>query len=148
MPGGIYHTGWRGVVRGPIFLDDEDRALFLRELARTQRTHRWKVELYCLLTNHLHLLIETPLANLSAGMQRLGSGYARRFNARHRRRGHVFEQRFWSSLIKSEAELEVVAAYIRQNPVSAGVCKDPADWPWLGGRLERPRSSQRTWAYV
>jgi putative transposase len=68
-------------------------------------------------------------------MQRLGSGYARRFNARHRRKGHVFEQRFWSSLVKSERELELVVSYIQGNPVTAGLCDDPTDWPWLGGRL-------------
>ncbi len=135
MPGGVYHVGWRGVVRGSIFLDDGDRRIFVSELARTERTLGWNVLLYCLMTNHLHLLVETPTGNLSAGMQRLGSGYARRFNARHGRRGHVFEQRFWSSLVKTETELELVGAYICGNPVTAGLCDDALDWPWLGGRL-------------
>jgi putative transposase len=135
MPGGVYHVGWRGVLRGPIFLDDGDRTLFRLMLRRSERRLGWRVLLYCLMTNHLHLLVETPKPNLSLGMQRLGSAYARRFNAKHGRRGHVFEQRFWSSLVKSDRELELVAAYIHGNPVTAGLCDDSLDWPWLGGRL-------------
>ena len=82
------------------------------------------------MTNHFHLLIETPQPNLSAGMQRLKSEYATYFNARFGHVGHLFEQRFGSRLIEDEEYFIEAIRYIAFNPVKAGFCDHPAAWPW------------------
>lgn len=85
---------------------------------------------YCLLDNHVHLLIETPEANLGAGMQHLHGLYGQTFNARHGRSGHVFQGRYGAVRVTSDEHLWTVVAYIAHNPVEAGLCKDPNQWPW------------------
>jgi len=97
---------------------------------RVVRRCRWRVHAYCLMTNHFHLLIETPKPNLSSGMQRLKSDYAAYFNDRHSFVGHLFQQRFGSRLIETERHLEKALRYIAFNPVVAGLCKRPSDWRW------------------
>jgi hypothetical protein len=84
--------------------------------------------------NHVHLLIETPRPNLASGMQWLHGRFARDFNARHRRSGHVFQGRYGSVLMKSQAQLWLVVSYIARNPVAAGLCAGPADWLWCSHR--------------
>ncbi len=90
----------------------------------------WRLHAYCLMTNHFHLLVETPETNLSSGMQRLKSGYAAYFNERHLLVGHLFQQRFDSRLIESEEHFSESLRYIALNPVRAGLCEHPAQWPW------------------
>ena len=80
-PGGIYHVTARGNRKQRIFLADEDRELFLKLLARITIPLRWFFHAYCLMENHYHLVIETPEANLSAGVQRLNGRYAQAFNS-------------------------------------------------------------------
>jgi hypothetical protein len=81
------------------------------------------------MTNHVHLLIETPTTNLGNGMQLLHGQYARAFNARHKRKGHLFETRYLSPVV-DDRTLARTAAYIVVNPVAAGLCRDAADWRW------------------
>ena len=90
----------------------------------------WRLHAYCLMDNHFHLLIETPNPNLSAGMQRLKSDYAAYFNGRHSFEGHLFQQRFGSRLIETEEYFADALRYIALNPVKAGLCGHPSDWPW------------------
>jgi putative transposase len=80
--------------------------------------------------NHYHLLVETPRANLSAGMRQLNGLYARRFNGRHSRCGHVFQARYRSILIQKESHLLAVVRYVALNPVRAGLCRHPAQYRW------------------
>jgi putative transposase len=80
--------------------------------------------------NHLHLLLETPQPNLGAGMQRLQGSYAQSFNRRHHRTGHLFQGRYGSAYITSDEHLWTVAGYVALNPVSAGLCEAPEEWPW------------------
>ena len=82
------------------------------------------------MVNHFHLLVETPEPNLSGGMQRLKSEYASYFNERHALVGHLFQQRFDSRLIESEDYLGDALRYIALNPVKAGLCSYPWEWPW------------------
>ncbi len=84
--------------------------------------------------NHVHLVIETPEANLSAGMQRLHSGYAMALNGRHARSGHVFQGRFGSKLIKDDQQFAATFQYVADNPVKAGLCQLPEEWPWSSYR--------------
>ena len=82
----------------------------------------------------VHLLVETPNANLGQGMQRLHGGYARKFNDRHGRVGHVFQGRFENKLQRTDEQLWTTARYIARNPVEAGLCDVADEWPWSSHR--------------
>src|SRR5690348_4565502 len=88
VPGAIYHLLSRRDRREPIVKDDKDRALFLQLLGRTCRRTAWQIHAYCLMSNHFHLVVETPRSTLSAGMQWFLGSYIRQFNRRHRLAGH------------------------------------------------------------
>jgi REP element-mobilizing transposase RayT len=111
----------RGIRREAIFRDDEDRGCFMETLGEACEKTGWRVHAYVLMPNHYHLLLETPEANLSEGMQWLHGTYATRFRIRHRLVGHVFQNRFKSPLIEPESDhyLQVVSDYIHLNPVRA-----------------------------
>ena len=134
---GIYHVVTRGVREQPIYLDDTDRRLFVRLLRKVARERAWTIHVFALMTNHYHLVVQTPDADVSEGMQYLNGVYAMAFNARHAYEGHVFERRFWSRVIESEADYLETCGYVLQNPVRAGLCRTFTDWPWSGGELRR-----------
>jgi REP element-mobilizing transposase RayT len=91
MENGIFHVYARGNDRQAIYRDDGDRATYLRLLERVVRRQEWRVLAFCLMDNHVHLLVQTPHADLGRGMQRLHGHYAQTFNARHGRVGHLFQ---------------------------------------------------------
>jgi putative transposase len=127
---GIYHVTARGNRREPIYVDEADRLRYLAMLGRVTTRMQWLCLSYCQMGNHVHLLIETTSPNLGTGMQRLHGLYAQYFNRRHGYSGHLFGERFHGEPIKSDAHLWMVAPYIARNPVRAGVCATPLDWPW------------------
>jgi len=131
---GIYHAFARGNNRMALFYDDEDRGGYLRLLERVAGLKDWRCLAFCLMTNHIHLMIETPEANLSSGMQTLQGRYAQGFNFRHGRSGHVFEGRYGAVLIESDVHLRAAAAYIARNPVDAALCERPESWAWSSYR--------------
>jgi REP-associated tyrosine transposase len=135
---GIHHVFARGNDRQAIYRDDHDRLLYLELLGRVVFRKRWRCLAYCLMDNHVHLLVQTPDANLGAGMQRLHGDYALLFNRRHGRVGHLFQGRFGSNLVTDDEELWTIARYIARNPVEAGRCRFASDWPWssVKGLLE------------
>ena len=99
-PGAIWHVTARGNRKEDIFLDDRDRHPFFDHLAKVVTLYRWRLHAWVLMTNHFHLLVETPEPNLSRGMHLLNGRYSQGFNARHGRVGHVFQGRYkatWSS---------------------------------------------------
>jgi putative transposase len=130
MEGGIYHVFARGNGRGLIFLDDVDRHRYLRLLGEATDRARWRTLAYCLMDNHVHLLLETPEGGLGRGMQWLQGRYAQRFNARHRHVGHVFQGPYGSVRVTTDDQLWVLATYIATNPVRAGRCDAAGDWRW------------------
>jgi putative transposase len=130
VAGGIHHVFARGNNREAVFRDGWDRRLYLKLLAAVIARQRWRCLAYCLMGNHMHLLLETPEPNLGAGMQRLHGDYARRFNDRHGRDGHVFRGRFRATRVTSDGQLSWLVGYIACNPVKAGLVTDPAAWPW------------------
>jgi REP-associated tyrosine transposase len=134
VAGGVHHVFARGNGRQRIYLDDVDRLSYLAMLARVAAHLEWRCLAYCLMDNHLHLLIETPMPNLGEGMQWLHGRFAQRFNARHGRCGHVFQGRYGSVLMTSQAQVWMAVAYIARNPVAAGLCATLADWPWSSHR--------------
>jgi putative transposase len=134
IPGGVYHVMSRGNGRAAIFEDDADYATFLRHLAKVVERFGWLCHGFCLMPNHVHLLLETPDPNLAAGMQVLNLSYARYFNWRKRRVGHVFQGPYRDVLVRRDAHLLELCRYIALNPVRAGLVTDPADWPWASYR--------------
>ena len=89
---------------------------------------------FCLMPNHYHLVVETELWRLSAGVQSLNGVYAQAFNRRHRRWGHLFGERFASWVVEDDAHLVNTIEYVLQNPVRAGLVERAADWPWAAVR--------------
>lgn len=132
--GGIFHLTARGNRRQPIFVDDIDRERCFERLDTTVERYRWVCHAYCLMGNHLHLLITTPEENLSESMQWLLGRYAQSFNERHAVDGHLFQGRFTSRLVLSEPHLVELARYIVLNPVRARLCRSAADWRWSSYR--------------
>lgn len=131
---GVYHVTTRGVARAAIARDDEDARLFLVLVAEVSRRERWNCHAFCLMPNHHHLIVAAELVRLSRGMQRLNGVYAERFNERHRRSGHLFGDRFAAWTIRDDDHLRDAAEYVLQNPVRAGLCDRPEEWPWSGRR--------------
>ena len=134
VAGGIYHVFARGNRRALIYYDDYDRLTYLTVLGKVIEATHWNCLAYCLMENHVHLVLETPSPNLSAGMQRLQGRYAQRFNLRHGHTGHVFQGRFGAIRVTSDGQLRAVAAYVARNPVEARLCRRPEDWPWGSAR--------------
>ncbi len=130
VEGGLYHVYARGNAKARIYMDNYDRGAYLALLGRVTTGVRWRCLSYCLMENHVHLLLETPYANLSKGMQQLHGRYAQAFNARHGRVGHLFQGRYGAVRAKSDQQLLAVVAYIARNPVEAGLCQRPSEWPW------------------
>jgi len=118
----------RGDGREAIFRAVSDRAELLRTLGRTCEKTGWQVHAYCLMTNHFHLVVETPQANLSLGMKWLLGTYTQRFNLRHRHWGHVFGGRYKAQLIDGRSASYLVCAcnYVHLNPVRAHLVKKSA----------------------
>src|SRR6266849_4570663 len=139
--GAYYHVGTRGNNHAPIVVDDGDRAVFLHILRRVRRRYEWRVHASCLMGNHYHLVVETPLPNLSDGMRDLNGSYARAFNERHRRRDHVFGRRFWSKLIESEEQYTAAVDYVVNNPLHHGFARRVQEWRWTSGPGVRPIDS-------
>ena len=140
----MHHVYARGNNRRPIFLDDSDRHCYLADLAYVVERQRWYLLAYCLMDNHVHLVVETPRANLAPGMQWLHGNYAQDFNERHGWTGHLFQGRYGSRLITSDERLWGVLAYVMWNRLEAGLCDDPAEYSWSShpamlGRRAAPR---------
>jgi len=155
-PGAVYHVMNRGDRREPIFRDDEDRQQFIRTLGQACGKTGWAVQALCLMPNHFHLAVETPRANLVAGMKWLLGTYTGRFNRRHKLFGHLFSGRYKALVVDGSGTgyLKTVCDYVHLNPVRAKLIgaqaalrtyrwsswpeylKRPGQrWPWL--RVER-----------
>jgi REP element-mobilizing transposase RayT len=124
--------------------------MFFAILRRVLGRLWWACHSYCLMTNHFHLLIETQDESLSAGMQRLNGEYAQSFNRRHGSVGHLFQDRFFSVMVEDEAHGLEVIRYIANNPVEAGLCREPEDWRWSShaaalGRRRAPDFLTSSW---
>jgi len=122
-PGAIYHVINRGDHREFIFLDEPDRLLFLSTLEEACEKTGWQVHSFCLMSNHFHLVVETPNANLVEGMKWFLGVYTKRFNSRHRVFGHLFSGRYKALLVDGSGNgyLKTVCDYVHLNPVRAGL---------------------------
>jgi len=125
FPGAIYHVTSRMIgdwqsERSRLFRDDADRKRFLERLAERVKQYQVRLYLYCLMTNHFHLVCETPAGNLSRFMQSLTTAYTVYYNLRHRRHGHLLDGRFKSKLVGGDEYLLGLSRYVHLNPVCAG----------------------------
>ena len=120
-PGAIYHVMNRGDRQEPTFKDDQDRRCFLETLGQACAKTGWQVHAYCLMLNHFHLVVETPNANLVAGMKWFLGAYTSRFNRRHKLFGHLFSGRYKSLIVDGSGDgyLRTVCDYVHLNPVRA-----------------------------
>jgi len=132
--GALYHITSRGNAGAKIFQTDSDRLQFLDVLSRVVSRFGWICHAHCLMSNHYHLLIETPSANLSQGMQLLNGVYTQRFNRASKRSGHVFQGRFKAILVEKDSHLLELARYIVLNPVRARAARSARAWPWSSYR--------------
>jgi putative transposase len=132
LPDGIFHASARGTGRIAIVRDNLDCDAFAWLLERVARRWEWALHAFCLMPNHYHLVLETSVARLSKGMHALNGLYARRFNERHLRSGHLFQERFDARVIESDEYLESACRYVLDNPVRAGLAGSGEPWPWSG----------------
>lgn len=121
---GIYHVMLRGVNKQNIFEDDEDRLKFLTTIKYYKKISNYKVYGYCLMNNHIHLLLKENEETLSTILRRISSSYVRWYNEKYLRCGHLFQERFKSEVVETQAYFLTVLRYIHQNPIKAGMTKN------------------------
>ena len=134
-PGCLHHVIARGIERRPLFGSDAERTDLLTRIGAAARAQAWDVYAWALMPNHVHLLVRTGVVGLSATVQRILGGYASAFNRRHRRAGHLFQNRFKSIVVEEEGYFVELVRYIHANPVRAGILADAVAlerYPWTG----------------
>jgi putative transposase len=149
-PGAIYHVLNRGDRREPIFRSDQDRLLFLETLSQACQKTGWQVHALCLMSNHFHMVVETPNANLVAGMKWFLGTYTSRFNRRHELFGHLFSGRYKALIVDDSGNgyLKTACDYVHLNPARAKLLdagQKPSRYRWssyrayLAPRRKRPK---------
>lgn len=146
--GAVYHITSRGNGRGDIFLDNADRRRFLELLGEVVRRFGWIVTAYTLMTNHFHLVIETPTPTLSRGMQWLNGSYAAWFNRSHGRWGHLLGDRFHAFLVEKESYYLELLRYVVLNPVRAKMVERPEQYEWSSYRATAGYEAAPEWLKV
>ena len=129
-PGAYYHVTSRGNEQKEVFKSHKDRVKFLDYLDSATERYGAIIHAYCLMSNHYHLLLETPNGNLSQIMRHINGAYTTYFNIESKRAGHLFQGRFKAILIEADAYAAELSRYIHLNPVRAGVVEEPGEYPW------------------
>lgn len=145
LAGGLYHVTSRGDRREDIYFNDADRLFWLTLLGAVCRRFNWRCHAWCQMTNHYHLVVETPEANLAQGMRQLNGVYTQHINRQHRRVGHVFQGRYQAILVERDAYLLELARYVVLNPVRAGLVAAPGDWPWSSWHATAGKETAPDW---
>lgn len=144
-PGAWHHVMHRGARRAPIFNSDDHCGTFLGHVAATVETFGIEVHAYSLMPNHYHLLVRSPHGNLSRAMRHLNASYTQHVNARHGWDGPVFRGRFHSELVRNEASLPFLLAYIHLNPLRAGLVTRLDSDCWTSHRAYMGRDPAPPW---
>jgi len=145
FPGALYHVTSRGDRKEDIYDDDKDRYLFLSILENVIKKFNWQCYAYCMMTNHYHLIIETPDGNLSDGMRQLNGVVTQASNRRHKRTGHLFQGRYKAILVEKDAYLLELSRYVVLNPVRAGMVENASDWAWSSYRATAGKYTMPDW---
>ncbi len=127
---GIYHITLRSVNQHIIFEDDFDYKKFLFILSDCKKKHEVEIYAYCLMDNHIHLLLHSPPDKLARFFQSLGTRFVRWYNTKYIRSGHLFQERFHSVIIDNKSHFLSALLYIHNNPVKANVCRFPSEYRW------------------
>ena len=125
---GIYHVIMRGINRQRIFEDEEDYRKYLWELNRFQKVCGYELYAWCLMPNHIHILIKEGNEPLEQVFRRIGASFIYWYNMKYERVGHLFQDRYKSEPVEDDAYLLTVVRYIHHNPVKAGLCRWPEDY--------------------
>ena len=150
LAGGLYDVTSRGDGREDIYGGDEDRQAWLELFGNVCVRFNWRCHAYCQMSNHYHLVLETPEGNLAQGMRQLNGVYTQQVNRRYGKTGHVFQGRYKAILVDKDSYLLELARYVVLNPVRAAMVKDARDWPWSSyramiGETPLPSWLQRDW---
>ena len=129
-PGAFYHVTARGNEWKDIYKSRRDREKFLSYLELATQRYSAVIHAYCLMTNHYHLLVETPLGNLSKIMQHINSSYTTYYNVKRKRSGHLLQGRYKAILVEADAYACELSRYIHLNPIRAGIVATPEQYPW------------------
>lgn len=152
-PGAIYHIMCRGNHRHDIFRDDEDRHFYLETLRLAQKHYPYTLHSYCLMTNHVHLQLETHDLETGQIMKRINMLYAIYFNKKYHFVGHLFQGRYHSELIETDSYQLETSKYIHLNPVRAQMVESPLDYPWssyaiyMEGKKDRLVDTEKILSY-
>ena len=133
-PGAFYHVTARGNEQREIYKSIADRERFLGYLASATERYGAAVHVWCLMTNHYHLLMETPEGNLSRIMRHINGAYTNYFNTKRRRAGHLFQGRYKAILVDRDAYALELSRYIHLNPIRAGMSQRPEEYVWSSYR--------------
>ena len=147
-PGVLHHVMGRGIEKRKIFLDDQDRVDFIKRLGELVQEGSMDIYAWAILPNHFHILCKTKKQPLSASMRKLLTGYAVHFNRRHRRHGHLFQNRYKSIVCQEDTYLAELVRYIHLNLLRAGVVKDLRELnycPWSGHSALMGNMDGREW---
>jgi putative transposase len=135
----------RGASRQRIFLDENDRKVFLNLFGETSDLFTIQIHAYCLLDNHYHLIIDTPQGNISRSKRHLNGIFTQRFNRKHRSDGSIFRGRYKAILIDADSYLLEVMRYIHLNPVRANIVETPEQYLWSSHNAYLERWPAPTW---
>ena len=131
---GMYHIMLRGANRQEIFHDDYDRSRFLDIVEKYKMQSKMNIYAWCLMGNHVHLLVKEGNEDISVTMKRIGVSYVWHYNWKYHTNGHLFQDRFRSEIVENSPYLLRVMRYIHQNPVKAGIVERAEDWKWSSCR--------------
>ena len=155
--GAIYHITFRGNAKQPIFIDPRDRRKLLECLDASSALYQTKILVYCLMSNHVHLIVETPKPNLDRFMGSLLTGYSVYFNRRHQRSGHLFQGRYGAQVVSGDRYLLNCSRYIHLNPVKTTYWENQPleakeefllNYLWSSNRAYIGRSPSPSWLYT
>lgn len=127
---GVYHVMLRGINGQAIFDDSEDYQKLIQILTEYKDICEYEIHAYCLMNNHIHLLIKEGKEDLGIVFRRIGARYVYWYNLKYERRGHLFQDRYRSEVVENDKYYLTVLRYIHQNPIKAGITNDLAKYPW------------------
>ena len=127
---GIYHIMLRGINRQNIFEDDEDNEIFIQIMRKCKEISKFEIYAYCLMGNHVHVLIKEKEEGIDQIFKRIGSRYVYWYNRKYERIGHLFQDRYKSEPVEDDEYFMTVLRYILQNPVKAGLCCKIEEYNW------------------
>jgi REP-associated tyrosine transposase len=127
---GVHHVVVGATGPSPYFIDEIDRLDWVRRFVRMLDRFEWTCIAFCLMTTHVHAVLDIPDESLPLGMHALNMPYGKRFNVRHDRVGNLLRARYWSTRLKDDDQLLAAFRYTARNPSRAGMCPSPESWRW------------------